>query len=901
MAPKKKFPVDQQAFIELWMPEYLLKRAGGKSDEFWIKMKKAFFSEWPEEACLGLPVQQIDPDENAEPPRRLTEGEKERLDDAIETRVGQLKNSFRNAYAKIRGQKGGVGKSALSLAALLFKARPKMRRRHQVLELYHKLFKAKVQAALKKTEYDQLNEAAECRDNDGVWVDDEDDELKMKRVTNARSQRMKIVRRVVRELWEEESEVLKQEIRESVKKEVVVPEKVEAAEGEEAVERTPEEYQMSIDESLQVAEMFLGEFQKMTGWMGALVYGGPVPKNKGAVGVKCVPFGTTPEGLSFDRWHPNWKKKITDPLVRFLQQAIPRDVRLRRAIFTGDEDSDDDNEEVQRRAVPAPVEDREAPTPTTKAKKKTTKDPDTTPSKPPRRPQKKKKKVAREGPTSADVVAQEPQPEFMLEQPAFDGGQLEVQDFTQGEPVLEGAQLGAQEDFTSPGHASQEDTGRWMGMGESFVFPPAEQMVQTRGTSNELDFSFPTEEELVQMRLRQPTANVPILTPGPDDGLGVAVGIRGAWQRIGGFWLWIRVWVVLDGPPFVSASIAAAFACVFNSAPFAPAARCSQGPRHCRLTQLRAARDISSWSRGIPVVHSYTKDNKLSIYTDDTSAGGPQYSGDTWFASDIGVGGDSDGEDPSADNNTCADFPSHPVIKHPAALVVRPCSIVAPHASPSPSELPAAGSDAAFHRVAAPPYAAVARAEHLVWGASGWATESPVTAAERATKLAAARVAKAKPGKAKAKAKAKGKAKSIEEGHALGTEEGRALVTEELRVAGENQTPVLTYSSTNNNRSRLKAMKLAEALEEREAKARKAAVLNPDGPSDLFITSGRPRRTIYEPVNRGAVLSLKERSDALDAKAKAADDALLKALTTGKKRVAETQENRVPTKRARKG
>ncbi|KAJ7120863.1 hypothetical protein C8R44DRAFT_877188 [Mycena epipterygia] len=328
MAPKKKLPVDQQEFIELWMPEYLLKRAAGKSDEFWIKMKTVFFIEWPEEVCLNLPVQQVDLDVNAEPPRRLTADEKVLLDKAIAARIGQLKNSFRNAYAKIRNQKGGVGKSVLSLAALLFKSRPKARRRHQVLELYHKLFKSKVHAALQQTEYKRLNEAAECRDDDGVWVDDDDDEAKMRRVTNTRSQRMKVMRRVVQELWDAESEVLRQEVREAAAKEVVVPEKVVVSEGEEGanVERTPEEYQMSIDESLQVAQMFLGEFQRMTGWMGALVYGGPVPQHKGAFGVKCVPFGSTPEGLTFNRWHPNWKKKVTDPLVRFLRQAIPTSV-----------------------------------------------------------------------------------------------------------------------------------------------------------------------------------------------------------------------------------------------------------------------------------------------------------------------------------------------------------------------------------------------------------------------------------------------------------------------------------------------------------------------------------------------------------------------------------------------
>ncbi|KAJ7090005.1 hypothetical protein C8R44DRAFT_892192 [Mycena epipterygia] len=163
-------------------------------------MKTAFFNEWPEELVLGLPLQQVNSDANAERPPPLNAEEKTRLEDALEARTAQLKNSFFNA----------------------FKARPKARRRHQ---------------ALMNSGYERENEAAQCRDNEGEWVDDDDDEVKMNRTAMARSNRMKIWRQVVQELWDAEPEEVQEKIREEAKKEVLP---VKTDEEVEDGERTPE-------------------------------------------------------------------------------------------------------------------------------------------------------------------------------------------------------------------------------------------------------------------------------------------------------------------------------------------------------------------------------------------------------------------------------------------------------------------------------------------------------------------------------------------------------------------------------------------------------------------------------------------------------------------------------------
>ncbi|KAJ6548895.1 hypothetical protein B0H19DRAFT_1074700 [Mycena capillaripes] len=338
--PKGWGTPEQKAFIALWMPEFLVKKAGKRLDEFWPKMKEAYLSEFPEEILLGLPVQDMDPDPNAEPPRKLTPEEKGVLDEAIVKREKQLHNSFYNGCAKLK--EIGGGRRPISLAASLFKALPKRKRRHQVLELYQKDNKAKIQSALRESEYDKLNEAAQCRDDDGEWIDDTDDDAKTKRITDARKKRMTVFRRVIQEQWESEEPEVQKNFREMAKREVVVPESKPEDEEEEGRERTPEEYQLSV------AEMFLGEFHKMTGWVGALVYAGPVPRMGGELGMKRLlalitialscSFGVTPGGVNFEHWHDNWRKGVAQPLAKFARQAIPRNIRVSRALFAPEEE-----------------------------------------------------------------------------------------------------------------------------------------------------------------------------------------------------------------------------------------------------------------------------------------------------------------------------------------------------------------------------------------------------------------------------------------------------------------------------------------------------------------------------------------------------------------------------------
>ncbi|KAJ7906477.1 hypothetical protein B0H13DRAFT_1880542 [Mycena leptocephala] len=355
--PKGWRTLAQKEFIELWMSEFLVKKASKRLDEFWDKMIEAFFAEFPEEVILGLPVQNIDLDPNADPPRQLTKEEKDALSEAITARTKQLHNSFNNGYTALVKKRGGVSHSTSSLAATLFKARPKRKRRHQVLEVYQKEYKATVQQALSALEFETMNEAAQCRDDDGDWIDDNDDEIKVKRISEARRQRMKVHRRVVQELWDNEDESVKERIRERAKQEVVVAEATEMEEVDGKIpERTPEEYQLSLDESLQVAEMFLTEFQKMTaGWgcwyMLDRCHDGRRVGNEedelSSYDTHSCCFGST-RGRQFRAMADNWKKGVAGTSRKIRPPGYISQTRLSRALYSAEEEEDDSDATSQR-------------------------------------------------------------------------------------------------------------------------------------------------------------------------------------------------------------------------------------------------------------------------------------------------------------------------------------------------------------------------------------------------------------------------------------------------------------------------------------------------------------------------------------------------------------------------
>lgn len=86
MAPGGWTSTEQKDFLELWLPEYLIKKGRHELDQFWQRMKSAWYNEFPEESVLGFPVQQFDPDPNADPAPKLTDEQEDVLGAALKKR-----------------------------------------------------------------------------------------------------------------------------------------------------------------------------------------------------------------------------------------------------------------------------------------------------------------------------------------------------------------------------------------------------------------------------------------------------------------------------------------------------------------------------------------------------------------------------------------------------------------------------------------------------------------------------------------------------------------------------------------------------------------------------------------------------------------------------------------------
>ncbi|KAJ6529042.1 hypothetical protein DFH09DRAFT_1327459 [Mycena vulgaris] len=954
MAPPFKTTPEEQDFVRLWMPEFLLRKGHKELEDFWPKMRAAYLNTWPEELRLSLPLQQVVHDPNAEKPPPLTDKQRARLDEALTARFKQLRNSFYNAYSKIRNQRGGVSRSPVSLAAMLFKARPKIKRRHQVLEVYQMVYRDKIKAALKKSQFDKLNEAVQCRDEDGEWIDDDDDKTKMERVKDAWRTRMKIQRRVVQEEWDAEVEVVKQKMREMAKKEVAAPAADEDDEDGKTKERTPEAYQMSIDESGPVAEMFLAEFHRMTGWMGVLAYGGPVPRAGGELGVKSVCFGNTPAGLNFERFHPHWKKGVTTPLFRFLRQAIPREVRLSRGIFTGEDNSDVDEEEAGLTAV-----DGEVATPPKKAKKKRSKDKMDAPvanaeviavapsMKPARRPKPKPKPKAMsavsedEGPKTETHMVSTDAPHIDL---ALTALQME-EDLVSSEwpdnfdPLGGGGEpvLSASDDFTPFGspHQFLSSHESHPSLSNVLLLPPSETFVSNDFSSDDLllgvsaspnfppstsqdlhvGFDSSTSHELSRSNLFVSHDLLPWN------------GWRGSF---GGDWAASQAGGSMTGSSAYTLPLTFGLTDTNTLTPTDPSILGFAPP----APPVSQAGTFATPPRPIPRRKDsfYKQHRKLSNRFDDTDTHGR--------ASSCEIHGKASGGTIryTSTNSSRATAPC----EHAERTRIRPSQIFTARTSASasaagslpprlrPSPIRQASSSGTGALPPAPPPRAPIFPQSRPMANAPKKPAAKLSPGAVAKKMAGVRAAK-QAGEKKAGAGKKAIAKraavagaavagALVAGVAVAGATAAGVVVAGATAAGATvaaatvepqaevqtvrpQEPLPTYSSSNNNARRLREEKVREVEEKQAAAARKAANMrlhNPAGDHDLFITAARPQRTILPPKNRGAVLSLKEKTAALEAKMKAEDKALLGALAAAKKRKAPVGENVAPvTKRSK--
>ncbi|KAJ6576206.1 hypothetical protein B0H10DRAFT_1960682 [Mycena sp. CBHHK59/15] len=332
---------EQREFLCGKLPAYMAAQEGAKKvslTRFWNKLDQAWFERWPEEGKLGLP-----PLVPGGEPR--TAAQTELLGAETAKSKERLKAWLRYRAKVNRRVPGAAAGPSRQTQRSLFRVLKKneVKRAVRPVEVYQKIFGAKIKEEIMKRGYGELNEEAEAERERAaaaeagliefrVLTEDETkvDEMQVDnetvaRVRKTRGLRMSLWRNTVIEMYGAESEDVKGEVEAAT-----VKFNAERAIGEgdanDDKERTPEEYQHGID---QIGGVF-AKIQEATmleaGWFGITLVGGPMPRRGGVISTKTICFGTTPLGSDFQANHPNFEE-VKSQFNKFLKRAFPHEVR----------------------------------------------------------------------------------------------------------------------------------------------------------------------------------------------------------------------------------------------------------------------------------------------------------------------------------------------------------------------------------------------------------------------------------------------------------------------------------------------------------------------------------------------------------------------------------------------
>ncbi|KAJ7769737.1 hypothetical protein B0H14DRAFT_2632701 [Mycena olivaceomarginata] len=312
----------QKLYLESMFPSYLavdeLPNNSKALGRFWAALNEEFFQRFPETS------------------RRFFGGDKRSLEDldAVSC-IGSGPGCELHVQAK---KKDG------SLFNLLKKT--KATRPLRAVEVYHRMYKTKVTAELRGRGYDELTESAVARraleagpPEVQILTSDEvkaaaaaEAEATKDRVDMNRKLRMTLQRTTVTEMFEAESEAVKNDVH----KEMAVLNEERARTVEEnngEGERTPEQMQHGIDQLTEVVEKVLSAIGRETGWHACLLVGGPSPRREGGgISTKTICLGTTPLGADFQAFHTNFDKHVKTEFAKYLKRAFPQEVRKSRAL-----------------------------------------------------------------------------------------------------------------------------------------------------------------------------------------------------------------------------------------------------------------------------------------------------------------------------------------------------------------------------------------------------------------------------------------------------------------------------------------------------------------------------------------------------------------------------------------
>ncbi|KAJ7792052.1 hypothetical protein B0H14DRAFT_3565188 [Mycena olivaceomarginata] len=306
----------QKLYLESMFPSYLA--VDELPNHFWVALNEEFFQRFPETGRATLVVMKdVSPLQTLE--RLMRYGASSRGRAAVSTSSPKKKGSLFN-----------------------FLRKTKATRPLRAIEVYHRMYKTKVTAELRRRGYDELTESAVARrvleaglPEVGVLTSEEvmavvaaeavatGDRVNM----NCRL-RMALQQTMVTEMLEGESEVIKNDVH----KEMVAlnPERAQALEEDDGEdERTPEQMQQQLTE---VVGKVLSAISQETGLHACLLVGGPSPRREGEISTKTICLGTTPLGSDFQAFHPSFEKHVKTEFAKYLKQAFPLEVRKGRAL-----------------------------------------------------------------------------------------------------------------------------------------------------------------------------------------------------------------------------------------------------------------------------------------------------------------------------------------------------------------------------------------------------------------------------------------------------------------------------------------------------------------------------------------------------------------------------------------
>ncbi|KAJ7259465.1 hypothetical protein C8J57DRAFT_1515533 [Mycena rebaudengoi] len=361
---------EQLSWLESRFNDFCDKQARNTLGLFWPKMERDWFKQWPVEVDLGMPA-----------PKSSEEGEEAEVETAPVSDEDKLAIGVRTAAQKkkLHGwfnttsqklkKKGETVKPVQvgQITASLFKAIPpkpeKRTRASQPIELFQRRYRELIESKMKAAGIDDTtvllalvpaklaeHGATDAEDVTRANTDDPaalalpvgDDLFEVAAEKELKEQlkraRLKLRREVTKQLYDalpEEERLEMESLCEGMRGAGAKLEEGEE-EGElgEALERTPEEYQAEIDALPGILREVHTAIERLTGWTGATILGGPMPNIGGRIVSKTFCFGVSPGGRTLVQSIEEWEGVVSKKTGYWLSRCNPREVRDRRALPT---------------------------------------------------------------------------------------------------------------------------------------------------------------------------------------------------------------------------------------------------------------------------------------------------------------------------------------------------------------------------------------------------------------------------------------------------------------------------------------------------------------------------------------------------------------------------------------